>query len=172
MSANQKELLNDDFKILLEIEELPLNIYKGTFAILNLRYDLITYLETHPNSVRQFQARQILQPIEQLINSFNFSEKNYELIEEYQQAGNENSKFGGQDQSIVSMKKTRQQYVSNGIKYKHNYDEYLKDIRSSIDHVKKEIKGSYFSRPLFLGWFSLRFRPQETSRLYKVLDNW
>ncbi len=52
MSIHQKELLNDYSKILLEIEELPLSIYKGTFAILNLRYDLINYLETHPNSVR------------------------------------------------------------------------------------------------------------------------
>ena len=171
MSTNQKELFNDDFKILLEIEELPLSIYKGTFAILNLRYDLINYLESHPNSVRQFQVRKILQPIDQLINSFNFSEKNYELIEEYPQVGNEKYKDSGQVKSIVSMKKTRQQYVSDCIKYKYNYEEYLKDIRNSIDHVKKEIKRSYFSRRSFLGWFSLRFRPKETSRLYKVLDN-
>ena len=158
------------FKILLEIEELPLSIYKGTFAILNLRYDLIDYLETHPNSVRQFQVRQILQPIDQLINSFNLSEKNNKLSAEYHQTDSGNSKLGGQAQAIVSMKKTRQQYVSDGIKYNYNYEEYLKDIRNSIDHVKKDIKRGYFSRRSFLGWFSLRFRPKETSRLYKMLD--
>ena len=172
MSTNQKELFNDDFKILLEIEELPLSIYRGTFAILNLRYDLINYLETCPNNVRQFQVRQILQPIEQLIKSFNLSEKNYELSEQYQQASNGDPELGGQVQSIISMKKIRQQYAADGIKYKYNYREYLKDIRGNIAHVKEEIKGSYFLRRSFLGWFSLRFRPQESSRLYEILDNY
>ena len=137
---------------------------------MNLRYDLINYLETHPNSVRQFQVRQILQPIEQLINSFNLSEKNYELSAEYQQTGSGNSKLSGQAQAIVPMKKTRQQYVSDGIKYKHNYEAYLKHIRSHIANARKEIKDYCFLRRSFLARFSIRVRPHKNSRLYKMLD--
>ncbi|MBV52609.1 MAG: hypothetical protein CL816_00925 [Coxiellaceae bacterium] len=172
MSNNQNVLLNDNFKILHEIEELPLYIYKGTFAILNLRDDLSTYLASNPNSVRQFQVRQILQPIEQLIKSFNLPEKTYELIEEHQQAGNGSSKFSSQAQLITSIRKTRQQCVTGCINYRLNFDEYKKEVICKIHHVKKEIKDSYFAKRSFFRWLLLGLRHEENSRLYKIISGY